>query len=101
MEKKTRDGIEIIKHRFGIDPKTDPNVQAFAEDFRIAQMIYVARCSAGMTQKQLAEAIGTAESTIADLEAADYEGESLTLLRRVADALHMKLRLELVPARKE
>ena len=96
--RKTSDGMEIIKHRFGIDPRTDPNVQAFAENFRIAQMVYDARQAAGMTRKQLAEAVGTTESVVAELEDADYEGDSLSLLRRIADALHMKLRVELVPA---
>ena len=96
--RKTNDGMEIIKRRFGIDPSTDPNVQAFAEDFRIAQMVYDARQAAGMTQKELADAIGVTETVIAELEDADYEGESLSMLRRIADALHMKLRVELVPA---
>ncbi|MEX2309082.1 MAG: helix-turn-helix transcriptional regulator [Pirellulales bacterium] len=96
--RKTNDGMEIIKRRFGIDPSTDPNVQAFAEDFRVAQMVYDARQAAGMTQKELAEAIGAAESVVAELEDADFEGDSLSMLRRIADALHMKLRIELVPA---
>jgi ribosome-binding protein aMBF1 (putative translation factor) len=98
MVKKTRDGMEIIKQRFGVDPRTDANVQAFAEDFRIAQVVYDARQAAGMTQTQLAEAIGVAESVISELEDADFEGDSLSILRRIADALHMKLRVELVPA---
>jgi ribosome-binding protein aMBF1 (putative translation factor) len=89
--------MEIIKHRFGIDPRTDPSVQAFADGFRIAQTIYDARCAAGMTQKELAEAVGSTESIVADLEDADYEGNSLSMLRRVAEALHLKLRVELVP----
>ena len=96
--RKTNDGMEIIKQRFGIDPRTDPNVQVFAEEFHIAQMVYDARQTAGTTQKQLADMIGTTESVIAELEDADYEGDSLSLLRRIADALHMKLRVELVPA---
>lgn len=96
--KRTNDGMEIIKKRFGIDPRTDENVQAYAEDFRIAQMIYDARQAAGLTQKELADAIGTAENVIAELEDADHEGESFTVLHRIADALHMKLRVELVPA---
>jgi transcriptional regulator with XRE-family HTH domain len=90
--------MEIIKQRFGIDPSTDGNVQSFAEDFRIAQMLYDARQAAGLTQKELANAIGVTESVISELEDADYEGESLSMLRRIADALHMKLRVELVPA---
>ena len=95
---KTNDGMEIIKQRFGIGPSTDENVQAFAEDVRIAQMINDARQAAGLTQKELADAIGTTENVISELEDADYEGESLSMLRRIADALHMKLRVDLVPA---
>lgn len=95
---KTRDGMEIIKHRFGIDPRTDPRVQAHAENFQVAQMIYDARHAAGMTQQELAAAIGTTQSVISQLESADYEGHSLSMLRRIADALHLKLKLELVPA---
>jgi ribosome-binding protein aMBF1 (putative translation factor) len=96
--RKTNDGIEIIKHRFGVDPGTDPHVQAFADEFHVAQMIYDARCAAGKSQKELADSIGEAESVIVDIEAADYDGDSMSILRRIADALHMKLRLELVPA---
>jgi ribosome-binding protein aMBF1 (putative translation factor) len=90
--------MEIIKQRFGIDPRTDPSVQAFAEDFSIAQTVYDVRQRAGMTQMELASAIGATEDVIADIEAADYDGDPLLILRRIADALHMKLRVELVPA---
>ncbi|MEX2093594.1 MAG: helix-turn-helix transcriptional regulator [Pirellulales bacterium] len=96
--RRTKDGMEIIKQRFGIDPSADGNVQAYAEDFRVAQMIYDARQAASLTQKELADAIGVTESVISELEDADYEGNSLSMLRRIADALHMKLRVELVPA---
>ena len=54
--------------------------------------------TSGMTQQQLAAAIGTTQSVISQLENADYEGHSLAMLRRIADALHMKLRVELVPS---
>jgi len=94
--KRTNDGMEIIKMRFGIDPSTDENVQAFADDFRIAQMIFDARQAAGLSQKELADAIGTTEDVIAEIEDADHEGESFSMLRRIADALHMRLRVELV-----
>ena len=94
--KKTNDGMEIIKKRFGIDPSTNENVQAYADEFRIAQMIYNARQAAGLTQKELADAIGTSENVVAELEDADYEGEALSMLRRIADALHLTLRVELV-----
>ena|SRR5687767_11487116 len=95
--KTTRDAMEIIKHRLGIDPRTDPRVQSYAEDYGIAQMIYDARTAAGLTQKQLADAIGTTQSVISQLENADYQGHSLTMLRRIAEALKLQLKIELVP----
>jgi len=95
--KKTRDAIQIIKHRFGIDPRTDARVQAFAEDFRVAQMIYDARQAAGMTQQELARAIGTTQSVISQLEDADYHGHSLSVLRRIASALGMRVEMRMVP----
>lgn len=92
---KTTDGMEIIKRRFGIDPRTDPAVQSFADDFRIAQMVYDARNAAGMSQEQLADAVGTSTDVISQLEDADYEGQSLGLLRRIAGRLDLKLHVEL------
>ena len=95
--RKTRDATEILKHRFGIDPATDATVQGFAENFRIAQMIYDARTAAGLTQKQLAEAVGTTQSVISQLEDADYGGHSHSMLRRIAKSLHMEVEVRLVP----
>jgi ribosome-binding protein aMBF1 (putative translation factor) len=95
---KTSDAVEILKRQTGIDPETDPEMLRIAEEFQVAQMIYDARHAAGMTQQELAQAIGTTQSVISQLESADYEGHSLSMLRRIADALHLKLRLELVPA---
>lgn len=92
----TRDGLEILKRRFGVDPKTDPEFQAIAADYDIAQLIYDARIAAGLTQQQLAEKVGTTQSVISQLEDADYEGHSLSMLRRVAAALSKQVRVELV-----
>jgi ribosome-binding protein aMBF1 (putative translation factor) len=96
---KTSDAVEILKRKTGIDPDTDPEMLQIAEDYRVAQMIYDARHAAGLTQQELAEAIGTTQSVISQLEDADYEGHSLSMLRRIADALHRKLCVELVPAK--
>ena len=96
---KTSDAVEILKRKMGIDPDKDPEMLQIAEDYRVAQMIYDARHVAGLTQQELAEAIGTTQSVISQLEDADYEGHSLSMLRRIADALHLKLRVELVPAK--
>lgn len=93
----TKDGMEIIKKRFGIDPRTDPGVQSFAEDFRIAQLVYDARTAARLTPEQLAEKVGVAQEIIAQIEEADYEGNPLVVLRQIAKALHLELEVRLVP----
>lgn len=95
---KTSDAVEILKRKTGIDPDADPEMLQIAEDYHVAQMIYDARHSAGLTQQELADAIGTTQSVISQLEDADYEGHSLSMLRRIAAALHLKLRVELVAA---
>ena len=95
---KTSDAVEILKRKTGIDPDTDPEMLQIAENYRVAQMIYDARHAAGLTQQELATAIGTTQSVISQLEDAEYEGHSLSMLRRIAAALHLKLRVELVPA---
>ena len=64
-------------------------------------MIYEARNRAGLTQQHLAALIGTKQSVIARLEDADYEGHSLTILQRIATALHQRLEIHLVPARQK
>src|SRR5436305_14866055 len=97
MTKKTNNSVDIIQADTGIDPRTDPNVQAYRRPFEIAQMIYDARIAAGLTQQQLADLIDTKQPVISQLESADYEGQSLAMLKRIAEALHLQVQLRLVP----
>ncbi len=53
----------------------------------IAVQIIKARNEAGLTQKELACRIGTAQSVISRIESFDYEGTKLGTLLRVAEAL--------------
>src|SRR6266567_2740832 len=69
---KITDAVEILKRKMGIDPETDPEMLQIAEDLRVAQMIYDARSEAGLTQKALAQAVGTTQSVISQLESAEY-----------------------------
>jgi len=94
---KTTDAVEILKRSTGIDPVTDPEMLQVAEDFRIAQLIYDARRNAGLTQAQLGERAGTTQSVISQLEDADYEGHSLSMLRRIAAALQSHVEVRIVP----
>lgn len=101
MMAKTTQASEILKRKTGIDPETDPEMLQIAEDYRIAQMIYDARKAAGLTQTELAEAVGTTQSVISQLEHADYEGHSLSMLRRIAKALHRRVEIRMVPEDEE
>ena len=63
----------------------------------VAEMIHEARTAAELSQAQLAKLVGTTQSVISRLEDADYEGHSLTMLQRIAEALHRRLVVRMVP----
>jgi DNA-binding XRE family transcriptional regulator len=64
---------------------------------QIARKIYVLRESAGLTQRELAKLVGTTPSVICRLEDANYEGHSLSMLRRIAAALDHRVEIRFVP----
>lgn len=94
---KTADAVEILKRQTGIDPDTDPEMLKISEDLRVAQMIYDARVQAGLTQKELAKAVGTTQSVVSQLESAEYKGHSLSMLERIAKALNCRVEVRLTP----
>jgi len=67
----------------------------------IGRKIYELRTRAGLTQKELADLVGTTASVICRLEDADYEGHSLSMLRRIAAALNRRVEIRFVPARRK
>jgi transcriptional regulator with XRE-family HTH domain len=67
----------------------------------VAQLIYDRRIAADLTQKELAKLVGTTQSVISRLEDADYEGHSLAMLQRIANALGQRLTIGMVPRETE
>lgn len=67
------------------------------ETYEIIRALTEARCSSGMTQKELADRTGIAQSDISKLENGNAN-PSLRTLQRLADGMGMKLKLEFVPA---
>ena len=96
-KRKTTDAVEILKQAFGIDPDTDANMLKIREQHQVAQLIYDARKTAGLSQKQLAELVETDQRVISRLESAEYDGHSLSMLRRIAKALHQDVEIRFVP----
>ncbi len=94
---KAKGAFDAYLDEAGIDPNTDLDMQQFSRQVKIAEMIFAARKHAGFTQTQLAEAIGTKQQVISQLESADYEGHSLSVLERIAKALHSKVEIRFVP----
>jgi ribosome-binding protein aMBF1 (putative translation factor) len=93
IKKTTTDVIEILNRQIANDPEMQEMVREACLNAEIAVMIYDARTKAKLTQAQLAKKIGTSQPVIARLEDADYEGHSLTMLRRIAEALNLRLEI--------
>lgn len=94
---KTSDALKILERLNQDDPDLQEMVQAASVNAEVAQLIYAARTQAGLTQQQLAQLIGTQQPVIARLEDADYEGHSLSMLQRIAQALNRRVEIALVP----
>jgi ribosome-binding protein aMBF1 (putative translation factor) len=99
MPRKTKDATEILDRLTGDDPELREMIAEERLNSQVARLIYEARTAAGLTQKQLADLIGTQQSTVARLEDADYEGHSLSMLRRIAEALNQRLEVRFIPGR--
>lgn len=69
---------------------------ALEPEFQVARQVIALRLQRGLTQKELAERIGTKQSGISRLESMD-QLPSLSFLKRVAEALDAQLQIQLVP----
>ena len=98
MARRTKNANRILDDLTGKDPALREMIAEEALNVRVARMIYEARTRAGLTQAQLAELIDTKQPVIARLEDADYEGHSLSMLQRIAEALGQRLEVSFVPA---
>jgi ribosome-binding protein aMBF1 (putative translation factor) len=89
---QTGDAVEILHRRYvGDDPERRAALEQLRTHANVARQIYDLRTRAGLSQKELAERIGTTQSAISRLEDADYEGHSLSMLRRIAETLGERL----------
>lgn len=67
------------------------------EAWDVALQIADLRRKAGLSQKELAKLLKTSQQQISRLESPGYEGHSLSMLRRVAEVLHAKVRVVFEP----
>ncbi len=94
---KTTDGMKIIDNMIGEDEKLRLMCEEATVNAHVAQLIYDSRIAAGLTQKELADTIGTTESVISSLEDGDYERCSLSMLIRIAQSLNCRVEIDFIP----
>lgn len=101
-KKATSDAVEILHRRYyeGKPTRVSALEEARAED-ELARKIYQLREQAGLTQKRLAKLVGTTPSVISRLEDSDYEGHSLTMLKRIAAAVDKRVEIRFVPKKEK
>ena len=97
-KKKTSNALEILNRRHAPTLKDLAARTAFRREMEIAELIHHARTQAGLSQRELAVRVGTTASVICRLEDADYDGHSMTMLSRIAEALGLRIELRFVPA---
>jgi len=69
------------------DPDFATRFQKAGEAWDVAIQLSALRKASGMSQKELARKVGTSQQQISRLESPDYEGHSLSMLRRIAEVL--------------
>ena len=79
------------------DPEFAERFERAGEAWDVALQIAALREKAGLSQRDLARKLKTTQQQISRLESPDYEGHSLSMLRRVASALHARVRVVLEP----
>lgn len=98
MTKKTSDALEILRRRYyDNNPERQQALEEAFIDDDVSRKIRELRTNAGLTMRELAKLIGTTPSVISRLENADYEGHSLAMLKRIATALEMQVKIDFVP----
>ncbi|MGA2259459.1 MAG: helix-turn-helix transcriptional regulator [Thermoguttaceae bacterium] len=101
-KKPTSTALRHFHDRYiGKDPKRLASLEEERANLDVACKIYKLRTQAGLSQRELAKRIGTSAANICRLENADYEGHSLSMLRRIAAALAMRVDVRFVPLKRK
>ena len=78
------------------DPEFKKEYEALQPEMDITRAILNARIQAGLTQNQLSEKSGISQADISRLERGT-RNPSLSLLKRLAEAMDATLRIEFIP----
>lgn len=83
------------------DPEFAARFEHAGEAWDVSLQIAALRQRAGLSQKELAKLLNTSQQQISRLESPGYEGHSLSMLRRVAEALCSRVRIVFEPIERQ
>ena len=95
--KKTTDAVAILHRR--LYKKSSARRAELGQvrlDDAVARQLLALRTKEGLSQRELAKRVGTTASVICRLEDADYDGHSMSMLNRIAEALGYRVELRFV-----
>jgi transcriptional regulator with XRE-family HTH domain len=94
--------LKKVAKRWMQEPGFKEGYDALDEEFSLASQLIEARARAGLTQAEVADRMGTSQSTVARLESGGAK-PSLSTLKRFAQATGARVRitLEVNPKRKK
>ncbi len=96
--KRTSNAVQILHQRYvGEDVQRKASLEQERVNAEVARTIFELREQAGISQKELADKVGTTQSVISRLEDSDYEGHSLSMLSRIAKALNQQVQVIMQP----
>lgn len=87
---------EYLKNQLK-NPKFKKAHEKGVRNLLLGYQLFLAREAAGMTQMQLATAIGTRQANISRMEMGDYNF-TVEMLSKIAKALNAELKIEIAPA---
>lgn len=85
-----------VKKRFLADPEFRKEYEALGPEFELIESIIKRRMELEMTQKELADKLGTGQAVISRLESGNAN-PTIASLAELAKALDAELRIELKP----
>lgn len=86
--------LKKVSKRWMKEPGFKKGYDALEEEFSLASQLIEARARAGLTQAEVADRMGTSQSTVARLESGGAK-PSLSTLKRFAQATGARVRITL------
>lgn len=94
--KKQTNFDKYVKEKIKKYPFLKEELKKADQAWDIAGQVYELRRRAGLTQKELAELVGTRQSNIARIESADYTSYTWKTLEKIAKALKARIEVRVV-----